>query len=409
VPITHPGPLRGVRILELSAVATGPYAVAILADQGAQVIKVERPGIGDIARWFGTQTGGISAVYQMCNRGKRCIAVNLDDEEGRELVRELAAGSDVVVQNWRPGVAERLGLGYDDLREDDRRTTDLVYVSISGFGSEGPYAPRGAYDTVIQAYAGIGTSQADSASGPGGTHSATPRFVRQVLADKVTALSAAQAITAALFARAQGDGGQHVRLSMLDALVSFVWVDVAGNEVLPDVEGFAAGSVAADTRAFRFLDGWGVTTPTSDADYAAMCQAFGVEGYDDPRVATAAARARHRDVSRAISDRWHEVAATLTTAQAVERFEAHRVPYGLVLSPAELVEDPHAVAIGLFVEDHHPVAGRVRMPRHAAQFSATPAHPGAPAPTIGQHTDEILVDMGREAQIPGLRARRIVT
>ena len=129
--MTSNGPLAGIRILDLSIAATGPYAVALLADQGADVVKVERPGFGEIGRWVGIQVNGISALYQMCNRGKRCIAVNLDDLAGREIVRALAARSDVVVQNWRPGVAEKLGVGYDDLRRDD-----LVYVSISGFGHE---------------------------------------------------------------------------------------------------------------------------------------------------------------------------------------------------------------------------------------------------------------------------------
>lgn len=138
---TGPRPLSGIRVLDLSIAATGPYACALLADQGADVIKVERPGMGDIGRWIGTQIGGISALHQMCNRGKRAIAVALDQEEGRDIVRQLAARCDVVVQNWRPGVAERLGIGYDDLRRDD-----LVYVSISGFGDDGPYASKGAYD-----------------------------------------------------------------------------------------------------------------------------------------------------------------------------------------------------------------------------------------------------------------------
>ena len=208
--MTTRGALSGIRILDLSIAATGPYAATLLGDQGADVIKVERPAIGDIARWVGIQIDGISALYQVCNRGKRSIAVDLGSDDGRDIVRRLAAESDVVVQNWRPGVAERLGVGYEDLRRDD-----LVYVSISGFGDDGPYAHKGAYDTVIQAYGGIASNEADPETG-------TPAFTRQVLADKVTALTAAQAITAALLARERGHGGQHVRLSMVDAVVSFL-------------------------------------------------------------------------------------------------------------------------------------------------------------------------------------------
>src|SRR3989440_2780104 len=310
--MTTSGPLSGIRILDLSIAATGPYAVALLADQGADVVKVERPGFGEIGRWIGVQVSGISALYQVCNRGKRCIAVDLDDTTGRDVVRALAARSDVVVQNWRPGVAEKLGVGYDDLRRDD-----LVYVSISGFGDAGPYAHKGAYDTVIQAYGGVGRNEADPETG-------TPRFVRQVLADKVTALTASQAITAALLARERGHGGQHVRLSMVDAVVSFLWIDAAGNEVLRDGDGSQPGSFAALVRPLRFLDGWGVATPTSDANFVGMCRAFGVDGYDDPRVATATLRQKNLELVRPIIGRCYAAAMKMTTADAMAAMEAEQ-------------------------------------------------------------------------------------
>jgi crotonobetainyl-CoA:carnitine CoA-transferase CaiB-like acyl-CoA transferase len=318
--------------------------------------------------------------------------VNLDVEEGRDIVRRLAALSDVVLQNWRPGVAERLGVGYEDVRRDD-----LVYVSVSGFGDEGPYAGKGAYDTVIQAYGGMGISQADPETGE-------PRFARQVLADKVTAITAAQAITAALLARERGRGGQHVKLSMLDALVQFMWVDAAGNQVLVDGDGSQPGSFAAGARPFRFTDGWAVATPTADSDFFGMCRAFGVDGYDDPRVASPTLRQRNPSVSRALVQRCHDVAATMTTAEGMARMEAERVPCGVVLSPAELVDDPHARAVGLFVEDIHPVAGRIRQPRPAARFTGTPAAPGAPAPTVGADTDDVLRELGLGDRIAELRA-----
>jgi crotonobetainyl-CoA:carnitine CoA-transferase CaiB-like acyl-CoA transferase len=381
------GPLSGVRVLDASA---------MLADQGADVIKVERPGIGDIGRWVGVQIDGISALYQICNRGKRCIAVNLDSDDGREIVRALAATSDVVMQNWRPGVADKLGIGYDDLRRDD-----LVYVSISGFGDVGPYAGKGAYDTVIQAYGGMGISQADPATGE-------PRFARQVLADKVTAITAAQAITAALLARERGHGGQHVKLSMLDALVSFMWVDAAGNDVLLDGDGSQPGSFAAGARPFHFTDGWAVATPTANADFFGMCRAFGVEGYDDPRVASPTLRQRNPSVSRALVEKCHEAAAKMTTDEGMARMEAERVPCGVVLSPAELVHDPHARAIGLFVDDVHPVAGRIRQPRPPAIFDGTPAAAGPPAPTIGADTDAVLTELGFGDRISDLRAAGVV-
>jgi crotonobetainyl-CoA:carnitine CoA-transferase CaiB-like acyl-CoA transferase len=392
--------MRGIRIVDFSIALTGPYAAALLADQGATVIKVERPGIGDIARWVGVSVKGMSALYQTCNRGKRSIALNLDSEEGLEIARQLVSGADVVVQNFRPGVMDRLGLGYEQLSAD---RDDLVYVSLSGFGATGPYATKGAYDTVIQAYGGIGANQADVVTGE-------PRFLNQVAADKITAMYAVQAITAALFARERGDGGQHVELSMLDSVVSFLWADAAGNEVMLDSDGSLPSSFTVAFKPLRFLDGWGICTPTSDADFSGMCKAMGVDGYDDPRVAGIAARRVNRDVSQAIMVRCHEAAATMTTAEAMANFDRFKVPCGVVLSTVTLSDDPHVQAVGLLEDSVHPVAGRLRQPRHPALFGSTPAAVGAGAPMLGEHTDEILGELGMDPEaIAALRASSAVS
>ena len=388
------GPLAGLRVVDLSIAATGPYAAALLADQGAEVVKVERPGIGDIARWVGASHNGVSALFVSCNRGKRSIAVDIHTDGGRDVVRRLAAEADVFVQNYRPGVVERAGLGYDDLSRDN---PGLVYASLSGFGSVGPYAGKSAYDTVIQAYAGLAHAQADPVDG-------APVFLRQTAADKVTALTAAQAITAALLARERGAGGQHLELSMLDAVVSFLWIDAAGNEVLLDADGSMPSSFVQSFRPMPFADGWGIATPTSDADFAGICRAMGIDGYDAPEVATMVARATNRDAMTAMMDRIYDAASQLPTAVAMERLEAERVPCGVLTAPADLPADPHAVAMGLFVELDDPVAGRVRLPRHPTRFAATPAAIGGPAPALGEHTDEVLTELGLADRIGDLRA-----
>jgi crotonobetainyl-CoA:carnitine CoA-transferase CaiB-like acyl-CoA transferase len=392
------GPMKGIAVLDLSIALTGPYAAALLADQGADVIKVERPGIGDIARWVGVAVNGMSSLYLVCNRGKRSIVVDLNNPKGVALVRRLAARADVVIQNFRPGVMDGLGLGYQDVQAIN---PEVVYASLSGFGNAGPYRDRSAYDTVIQAYAGLAANQADPDDG-------VPVFLRQTAADKITALFAAQAITAALFHRANGGGGQHVELSMTDAVVSFLWADAAANEVLLESDNSMNSSFVAGFRPMRFSDGWGIVTPTSDHDFAGMCKALGVEGFDDPLVATIAERVKHREVMLPIMDMCYAMAANMTTAEATANFEAERVPFAMILSPEELTRDPHAVAIGLFEESVHHVVGQVRLPRHPTRFSATPAALGSGAPALGEHTDEVLAELGLAGEIPTLRAERVV-
>lgn len=393
------GPMSGLKVLDFSIALTGPYAAALLADQGAEVIKVERPGIGDIARYVGVMVNGMSALYLVCNRGKRSIAVDVQTPEGVDIVRRIAADVDVVIENFRPGVMDRLGLGYADITADN---PDVIYASLSGFGDEGPYRDRSAYDTVIQAYGGIAANQADPDDG-------VPTFLRQTVADKVTALYATQAITAALFARAQGRGGQHVKLAMADAVVSFLWADAAGNEVMLDADGSQASSFVAGFQPMRFLDGWGIVTPTSDHDFAGMCKALDVEGWDDPRIATVGERIKNRDVLSPIMDMVYAMAANLTMEEATVRFERERVPFSMILTSDQLTRDPHAVAVGMFEEADHHIAGRTRLPRHPARFGATPAALTGGSPGLGEHTDEILTELGLGDRIAALREKAIVT
>jgi crotonobetainyl-CoA:carnitine CoA-transferase CaiB-like acyl-CoA transferase len=387
------GPLDGIRIVDLSIALSGPWAVGILADQGADVVKVEPPGIGDIGRWVGVAIGGVSAMAQIANRGKRSLAVNLRTDAGRDIVRQLAARADVFVQNFRPGVIERLGLGYDALAAQNPR---LVYVSISGFGASGPYAHKSAYDPVVQAYGGLASVQAGV--------SGEPQLIRHTAADKITSLTASQAITAALFARERGAGGQHLEISMLESVVNFVWADAAGNEVLLNSDGSQPSSFSRDQKLWPTKDGYVIAAPVSDADVAAICRGVGVDGYDDAKVATIIARRQNPEAFQALLRRVYAAVSSMTTAEAIRGMEAEQAPCGAVVGPPQLHRDPQVVALGMLEESTHPAAGPMRQPRPAARFAATPAKTGAPAPTIGQHTDEILAEIGLRDRIAALRA-----
>ena len=388
------GPMHGVRIVEMCVAVTGPLAVTLLVDQGAEAIKVEEPGFGDQGRYVGVVSGGISALFQMCNRGKRSVAVDCTDPQGREIVLDLVAGADVFVQNMRPGVVERLGLGYSDV---SARNPDIVYASLSGFGPNGPYAHRRVYDSVIQAQSGLVGNQT-------GINDESPRFLRQAAADKITAYTASQAITAALFARERGAGGQHMQLAMLDASVAFLFADAAAHEVaLDNDQPHLAQSFSAHQRAIALADGHAVVAAVTDSEFHGMARAFGVDS-SDPRVATMSDRQRHKEQTSTVFRAVHAAAAAMPLAEATEALDRHEVPFGVVLGVEDVATDPQAVHNELFEEHDHPTMGRVRQPRPAARFSATPAELRQPSsPVFGEHTDEVLSELGWGDRIAELR------
>jgi crotonobetainyl-CoA:carnitine CoA-transferase CaiB-like acyl-CoA transferase len=395
------GPLAGVRILDLSAVVSGPLTAALLADQGAQVIKVERAGEGDIQRHVGSSRNGFSGFFHVLNRGKRSIALDLKRERGREIVRALALRADALIENYRPGALGRIGLGPDALLAAHPR---LVYLSITGFGSAGPLAERRAYDPIIQAHAGVAHVQ-------GRVRGEGPEQVQQLLADKLTALCASQALVSALFARERSGRGQHVEVSMLDAVVAFLWPDAASDRILlgPGVD--VRPPIGAAGNLARYADGFGVTMTLSDAEFAGWCRAYGLADLlEDVRFATVAARVRHREALRELyATRVAGVARELTLAEAEGRFAAEQVPFARVLTLADLERDPQVRASGLLVESEHPVAGRLREARPAPRFAATPAFPGGPAPRAGEHTREILRELGLTAEIDALLRDGVVS
>ncbi len=390
--------MDGIRIVDLSVALTGPLAAGMLVDQGASCVKVEQAPTGDLIRWLGSTVAGISSMFQVANRGKRSIMVDLRHADGLAIIRDLIAEADVLVQNFRPGVAERLGVAYDDVRSI---RPDIVYADLTGFGPGGPYSQRRAYDTVIQAQSGLAASQT-------GINDDQPKFLKQLVCDKVTAYTACQAITAALFARDRGAGGQHLELSMLDACIAFLFVDGADHEVVLDGDHSGPQSVAANNTPLVFDGGFAAVTVPSDDEFHGLASAMGVDS-SDPDLATIRDRSRNRDKAMAVHRAVRQRATGLTVAEAEALLEANQVPFGIVRAVDEVVGDPQVVANEVFSEFDHPAAGRVRHHRPPTRFHGTPCELREPAaPTLGQHSDEIVAQTGRADLIDELRASGII-
>ena len=376
------GPFEGVKIVDMTTMLSGPWATTILGDQGADVIKVEVPGRGDHVRSLGNRRGGMSSMFLNINRNKRSITLDLKKPEGRDLLLRIAATADVFVQNFRPGVVERLGVGYDDVAAVN---ADIVYLSLSGFGETGPWAGKPVYDPVIQAISGLTTIQA-------GGDGERPRLVRTVLPDKLSAMAAAQAVGAALFRRERTGWGQHVRLSMLDAMLSFLWASDFGAQTYPDAEVSDQAAASFIDLIYRTADGYMTVAVMSDKEWHGLCKALDrKEWLEDERFATPAARDAHVDERLALTQ---EVLLERTTGEWMAVLEQHGVPCAPALTRNAVIDHPQVVASGIVVESDHPAAGRLRQARNAARFEGSPAADRAGAPQLGEHSSAILRDIG---------------
>jgi crotonobetainyl-CoA:carnitine CoA-transferase CaiB-like acyl-CoA transferase len=376
------GPLSGYRILDLTAVVSGPLATMVLADQGADVIKIENPEGGDFTRVVSNRRGGFSASFLNNNRNKRSVAIDLKDERGLRIVKRLIAGADVLVQNFRPGVVERMGLGEEQVREVAPR---LVYVSISGFGDRGPYAGMAVYDPLIQALSGLTTIQA-------GADEARPRLVRTIVPDKVTGFVAAQAITAALLARERTGRGQHVRLSMLDSVIAFLWHSDMGSQTFVGAELPQQEAQSFIDLIYQTADGYISVAVQTDPQWRALTRALDRPAWlEDPRFMTPALRQQNIDARLELTQ---EVLRTGTCEEWLARLEAEGVPCAPVLRRNDMIDHPQVRANEIIVETEHPEAGRLRQARPAARFADAPFEIRNGGPALGQHTREVLAELG---------------
>jgi crotonobetainyl-CoA:carnitine CoA-transferase CaiB-like acyl-CoA transferase len=388
-----PGPLNGYRVVDLTSNVAGPLATMILGDQGADVIKVEAPDGGDATRAGGNRRAQFTASFLNNNRNKRSIVLDLKTVAGRKALLRLAARADVFVQNFRPGVAERLGVGEEPVRAVSPK---IVYVSISGFGEKGPYAEKPAYDPVIQGFSGLATVQA-------GSDEVRPRLLRTILPDKLTAITASQAITAALLARERTGEGQHVRLSMLEAVLAFLWAsDMSGQTFVGDEPARQEAASAIDL-IYETADGYITAAALTDRQWAGLARALErPEWLEDERFKTPALRQKNIDARLQLTQ---EALITRPTAEWLNRLTPVGVPCAPVLTRNEVIRHPQVQEMGIVVETEHPVAGPLRQARAAARFSRTPAGIRFGGPALGEHTEEVLAELGYSAaEIAALRA-----
>lgn len=375
-------PMQGIRIIDVTTNASGPMATGILGDQGADVIRFETVGAGDPARHVGGVRGGLSAYFAQMNRNKRSMAVDLKNPALRPALYKLIESADVFVQNSRPGALDRAGYGYEDLH---RINPNLIYVSISGFGAGGPASAQRVYDPVIQSVSGFAAAQ-----GVGGD----PTLMKTIASDKVAALTASQAIAAALFARARGTvGGHHVELSMLDASLAFLWADIFWNDSFVGSEGFSPRPlIASFYELFPTIDGHVTLIIVGDGEFAGVCSVLGLEHLlKDPRFTSLTLRfANYSQMLGEIK------AATkrFNSADLIARLEQADVPCAKVNRLEEVGDDPRVQHGQSLVEYTHPRGGRIRQARAAAVFDGERLGVRRHAPALGEHTEELLLSVG---------------
>jgi crotonobetainyl-CoA:carnitine CoA-transferase CaiB-like acyl-CoA transferase len=405
------GPLSHIRVLDLSRVLAAPWTGQNLADLGAEVIKVERPKSGDDSRAFGPpwlkdaqgNDTGESAYFAAANRAKKSITINLSKPEGQQIVRDLAARCDVLLENYKFGDLARYGLGYDDLKQINPR---LIYCSVTGFGHSGPYRERPGYDFMIQGMGGLMSITGERDDLPGGG----PQRVGVPIVDIMTGMYASIAVCAALAHRAETGVGQHLDLALLDTQVAFL-ANQAMNYLATGEAPGRLGNAHPNIvpyQTFKTSDGDIILACGTDNLFNKFCEVAGCQPLaQDARFATNARRVENRDQ---LNPLLNDIFRKRSTREWVEALEAAGVPNGPINNIKQVFEEPQVIARGMKIELQHPTAGKVPLVANPMRFSATPLKHEAPPPTLGQHTDEILREvLGMDAEaIAKLRAGGIV-
>ena len=390
-----PGPLSGVRVVEMTSTVSGPLAGMVLADQGADVIKVEPPMFGDTCRYLGSSRAGMGGMYAVLNRNKRAVALDLKEPNQKAALIDLVKSADVLLENYRPGVLDRQELGYDALSAINPR---LIYVSITGYGLDGPYENRRVYDPLIQATVGMAATQGDLGQ--------RPENVRTILFDKVTGLTAAQAITAALFQRTNTGKGQHLPVSMLDSALYYTWPDVMWSRTIQGEGASNVGELADYFHVLKTKDGYVSVILIQDDSLQLVSVWRGSEIHLDPRFTTLPARMANR---QAFIDAMEEILADVTTNEVCDMLDSFGVPVARVNSLDTVHEDEQVLQQRSLVEVDHPEIGPMRLPRPPAHFDGQGSEeefPARHAAYLGAHTREVLEEIGTDEALISAIERR---
>lgn len=376
------GPLQGIRIVDITTAFSGPYCSLLLAEMGADVIKVEAPG-GDVIRDVGARrTPGMSGTFLNANRGKRSVVLDLKTPGGRQILDELVGSADVLLHNMRPAAADRLGLAYQTVAD---RHPNLVYCGLHGYGEGGPYADRPAYDDTIQAASGLAHLQ--------GLGTGEPAYARTIVVDKTAGLTALYGILAALFFRERTGSGQEVDVSMFEMMVSYVLIEHMNGWTFDPPVGppIYPRTVSEHRRPYRTSDGYVAVMLYTDAHWRRFFASQGMALMDEPRFASIGGRTEHIDELYGIV---REIMLTRTTAEWHVLLEDIDVPMAPVHDFESLLTDPHLLSTGFFRTHQHPTEGPLRSMRAPVAFSATREGNPRPAPHLGEHTAEVLRELG---------------
>ena len=372
------GPFKGVRVLELTSTVSGPFAGMMLADQGAEVIKIEPPGIGDLARFMGTIKDGMGAMFSTLNRNKKCICLDFKNEEDLSILMELVSTADVLIENYRPGIVKKLGIDYEALK---KIKPDLIYCSISGYGQSGPYKEKKVYDPLIQGTVGI----------PHAQNGEFPELIRTIIYDKVTGLTSAQAISAALYQKANGEGGQYLPISMMESALYYNWPDLMMNHTFEE-GGINLGELADLFEVYETTDGGVVLIIiANDEIFNKFCDVFKLKLHLDEKYNNLVSRIINK---KELTEEINKVTRNLSSNELEKRMDIEGISASVCNELKDVHTDPQVIEQGSIITIEHPQLGKMRMPKPPATMKGQREFPNSLAPILGFDNREILEEIG---------------